>query len=199
MASRALTDGEIALAKTVFGDALDYKAIKVHDSKFIGFHPEGTAMAPNGNLYMYGCYHADYSKLAADGGQSLFIHEMTHVWQHQNKVLNPMVEAVKLNFRHKFNYGAAYAYALDAKKDLLEYNMEQQASIVEDYFVLRTEGRPSRYAHAANKDGEAKLRALYEAVLKNFLADPAYGRKAAQDKKAAARSLGKKPRKPPGA
>lgn len=180
MVSRPLTDGEIKLAKTVFGDAIDYARVSVNDTKFIGFHPKGTAMAPNGSLYMFGCYHADYSALPPHG-QSLFIHEMTHVWQYQNKVLKPVVEAVKLNLAHKFNYDAAYDYTLDAKKDLLAYNMEQQASIVQDYFVLRETGAPSPFARSQTQIPHGQARTLYETVLQNFLTDPAYARKDAKN------------------
>ena len=168
MASRPLTSGEIKLARSVFGDSIDYGTVRVSPEKFGGmdFLPEGTAMAPNGNLFMPGCYCNDYS--AKDfHTQSLFIHEMTHVWQYQNKVLAPIVEAAKLNVKYKFNYNAAYAYALDAKKDLLDYNMEQQASIVQDYFLLK------------NNVGRAVKKPLFEAVLKNFIADPSYAKQAA--------------------
>ncbi|MBI1214182.1 MAG: Rhs element Vgr protein [Alphaproteobacteria bacterium] len=197
MSARPLTDGEIALAKTVFGDAIDYSTVEVKDSKFVGFHPEGTAMAPDGTLYMYGCYHDDYSQLDPEG-QSLFIHEMTHVWQFQNKVLYPIVEAVKLNFRHNFNYSASYGYALDEKKDLLDYNMEQQASIVQDYFVLKTAGRASHWTSCTDHHDDAETKRLYESVLKNFIADPGYARKAAkQARPALARKKRPKPPKPP--
>lgn len=169
MAARPLTSGEMKLARSVFGDSIDYGTVRVSPEKFGGmdFLPEGTAMAPNGNLFMPGCYCNDYS--AKDiYTQGLFIHEMTHVWQYQNKVLAPIVEAAKLNVKYKFNYNAAYAYALDAKKDLLDYNMEQQASIVQDYFVLK---------HKPVHDvGEKQL---FEKVLKNFIADPAYAKQAA--------------------
>src|SRR4051812_4376502 len=111
MTKRPLTDGETILARDVFGDSIDYAAVTVTDNKYIFFQPEGCAMTPNGNLYMYGCYSDDYA-----GGNSFdrgfFIHEMTHVWQFQNKVLNPVAEVMGLQMKHKFNYAAAYAFHL---------------------------------------------------------------------------------------
>lgn len=173
MVSRPLTSGEVALAKSVFGDSVDYSTVKISDGKFVGFHPEGTAMAPNGNLYMYGCYHADYSQQSVMT-QSLFIHEMTHVWQYQNKILAPIAEAVKLNIKHKFNYTAAYNYTLDGKKDLLDYNMEQQASIVQDYFMLKICGMQGHRGHCQNICSDRAKITLLEKTLAKFLQNPSY-------------------------
>ncbi len=175
MPSRKLTSGEIDLARGVFGSAVDYATVTITADKFMGFHPEGTAMAPDGNLYMHGCYKDDYSS----GGtyhQALFIHEMTHVWQFQNKVLQPVAEAVKLNLKLKFDYAAAYPYTLDAKKDLLAYNMEQQASIVQDYFSMITDGYSSLFENCRNNCGDAEKLDLYGKVLGNFLKDPSYAK-----------------------
>ncbi len=177
MVSRPLTKGEAALAKTVFGDSIDYATVTINDGKFAGFHPEGTAMAPNGNLYMYGCYVDDYSQLETYG-QSLFIHEMTHVWQYQNKILAPIAEAVKLNLKHKFNYRAAYDYTLEAGRDLTDYNMEQQASIVQDHFALKNEAGSEYWSNCQNVETGAARMALYDQVLAKFDADPAYAKQA---------------------
>ncbi|MDE1153908.1 MAG: hypothetical protein PW788_15350 [Micavibrio sp.] len=173
--ARPLTAGEIALARGVFGNAIDYATVTVTPDKFMGFHPEGTAMAPDGNLYMHGCYQPDYSALPVYE-QSVFIHEMTHVWQFQNKILQPVAEAVKLNLKLKFDYAAAYPYTLDAKKDLLEYNMEQQASIVEDYFTMKAYGFSTGFERCRNILGDNDKIDLYEKVLANFIKDPGYGR-----------------------
>jgi hypothetical protein len=173
MTSRPLTKGEVALARTVFGDSIDYETVYVSDSRFAGFHPEGVAMAPNGNLFMPGCYQDDYSAETVRG-QSLFIHEMTHVWQYQNKILAPMVEAVKLNVKHGFNYAAAYDYMLDAKKDLLDYNMEQQASIVQDWFCLKNGGYAALWSSCQNDCPDAEKQDLFGKVLEKFLSNPKY-------------------------
>lgn len=181
MAARPLTSGEIKLARSVFGDSIDYGSVRISPEKFGGmdFLPEGTAMAPNGNLFMPGCYKEDYAAESV-ATQSLFIHEMTHVWQYQNKVLAPIVEAAKLNVAHKFNYAAAYAYTLDEKKDLLDYNMEQQASIVQDYFALKHIGGKHGYrGNCENACDDAEKKRLFEKVLENFIADPSYAKQAA--------------------
>lgn len=194
MTSRPLTKGEIALARTVFGDSIAYDTVYVSDSKFAGFHPPGVAMAPNGNLFMPGCYKDDY---AAESvlTQSLFIHEMTHVWQYQNKILAPMIEAVKLNVKFAFNYSAAYDYKLDGKKDLLDYNMEQQASIVQDWFAQKHGGFSPLYSSCQNSCTDAERQDLFDKVLAKFLASPTY---ATRDEFPVAAAKGKGKPKGPG-
>ena len=44
------------------------------------------------------------------------------------------------------DYDSAYSYVLDASNDLTDYNLEQQASIVEDYFRLTKLGLQPRRA-----------------------------------------------------
>lgn len=171
--SRKLTAGETALARRVFGNSIDYDAVTISEGKFIAFQPYGTAMAPNGHLYMYGCYKDDYSH-ENDRWQSHFIHEMTHVWQQQNKVLNPVAEAMKLSLKFRFNYDAAYDYKLDGKKDLLDYNMEQQASLVQDYFMLKICGVNGHSGRCKNICSDGDKITLMEKALANFLRDPHY-------------------------
>ena len=54
---RNLTAGEVAMARSVFGDGLDYDAVKVHRGGywlFFGFQDEDTAVTPNGEMYFPG-------------------------------------------------------------------------------------------------------------------------------------------------
>lgn len=169
MTARRLTQGEIALAKTLFKDSIDYDSVRIHDKKYVFFQPNNSGMTPNGEIYISGksTYKDDYSK-ASEHMKAFFLHEMTHVWQYQNKVLDPVAEAMKENVKHKFNYAAAYPYEIDVKKDLTDYGMEQQASIVEHYYLIskgrRDPGRAGGYG--------------YKKVLKKFLDDPKYARRA---------------------
>ena len=164
MTARPLTQNEIAMAQKIFGHALDYKIIKIHNQSALPFLPQNTAMAPNNNVYMpERLYCPDYA-LASPSLQALFIHELVHVWQHQNKVLHVFGAFLKETVKHKFNYAAAYDYTLQKDCDLAQYGLEQQARIIEDYFLLKKFGF---------KRGAYDL-CDYDAVLKNFLANPAY-------------------------
>jgi len=175
MRSRSLTEDEMTLAKSVFGDAIDYDRVRIHDGKFLPFQPKGVAMAPEGHLYMYGCYSDNYAQ-ASPIMRGIFIHEMTHVWQFQQRILNPVVEAIEINLQHLFNYRAAYAYTLDGKRDLLSYNMEQQASLIQDYYMLTRENDTPYRAHCKNRCGQDEKKALFESALKNFHQNPSYGK-----------------------
>lgn len=177
MSSRPLTQGEIDLAKTVFGNAIDYTQVKVCDGTQGFFQRVGMAMTVSNNLYMNDMYRDDYGQPDADY-RHIFIHEMAHVWQYQNKVLNPVVSAVQLNLRHKFNYDKAYFFELDEKKDLTDYGMEQQAAMIEEYFLIKKEGLSSYVDRCQNDCDDAERLRLYEKVLEKFLQDPSYAKKA---------------------
>lgn len=80
-------------------------------------------------------WRADYSS-ASDNIKWIFVHEMVHVWQSTHGQ-NNIVNGIKI--WHKFDdYDDAYNYNLDDSNSLYGHNMEQQASIIPDYwFVLR--------------------------------------------------------------
>ena len=128
---RKLTEGEIRLAKTVFGDAIDYSKVKIYHKSYLPFgaQPNNVAMAPNGNIYFDPngtLYHDDFSTAGIDS-QALFIHEMTHVYQHQHgeKVI------LKGIFQRKYGY-----LPLQDGKAFHDYGIEQRGDIVRDYFYL---------------------------------------------------------------
>ena len=188
MGTRGLTQGEIDLAKEIFGDAIDYAKVKIHDTQAHMLHPTGSAITPSGEIFAYGCCRQDFST-ASPAQRAFFIHEMTHVWQYQNRILDPVKEALREAFRHGVNYfTGAYEYTLEKGKDLTAYGMEQQASIIEDYFLLYHENAPSLSKRLKNDGlGAGEQRALYEDVLAKFTNNPAYARKTPPPK-----------RKPPG-
>src|SRR6476646_9143415 len=50
---RPLTAGEIDLARSIFGDCIDYSAVRLVRGKWWPFHPRNAAMAPMGNIYFH--------------------------------------------------------------------------------------------------------------------------------------------------
>ncbi len=126
---RALTDGEITLARSVFGGAIDYAKVRIALRKWAFFQPRGTVMAPTGSIHFHPLgtrYRADFAAGGLDD-QGLFIHEMVHVWQHQKGIFLPIV-------RHPF---CRYDYAIRPGLALHRYGIEQQAEIVRHTFLLR--------------------------------------------------------------
>ena len=147
MTKRALTPGEVALARSVYGDAIDYGPVRVVLGKWAFFQPRDVVMTPSGKLHYHPrgvLYFDDFSK-APLGDQALFIHEMCHVWQHQNGIFLPLK-------RHPF---CRYAYAFKPGQRFEAYGLEQQAELCRHAFLLR---RGAKVAGAPDL-------ALYQGVL----------------------------------
>jgi hypothetical protein len=124
-----MTQREVALARTVFRDAIDYAKVRIHERKYWWFQPRKVTMAPDGHLWFH-----PKSQLFCDDFcdrdlslQGHFIHEMTHVWQHQSGIFLPLR-------RHPF---CRYDYTLKPGWTLKQYGLEQQAEIVKHIFLLR--------------------------------------------------------------
>ncbi len=131
MLNRCLTPGEIELARSVFGDAIDYSKVRLFKGKWWPLHPRNAAMAPMGNIYFHPegeVWSDDFSKEPL-GRQGFFIHEMTHVWQSQTsgRFYLPLM-------RHPF---CRYSYELKPGKPFRRYGLEQQAEIVAHNFLAR--------------------------------------------------------------
>lgn len=69
MGRRDLTSGEISLASSVYGDAINYSDIKIFDRAYA--YIANTVTAPNGNIYYprgSEKYASDFSTASADSG-----------------------------------------------------------------------------------------------------------------------------------
>ena len=128
---RPLTVGEIAIVRSVFGDAIDYSEVMIRRRKWFPLQPKRVTMAPRGHLHFHPDSHAYCDDFANESiiRQGLLVHEMTHVWQTQTKgrwylVLNRMP-------------WARYDYSLVPGWPLTKYGIEQQAMIVQHAFWLR--------------------------------------------------------------
>jgi len=161
--TRGLTPREIEMASLLFGDAIDYGRVRIHNQRYLplGLQPKNCAMTPNGSIYFHhSCFLPDYT--AGDPPTiHWFMHEMVHVWQHH------LGYPVKL--RGAIRIGLPYHYELREGATLADYNMEAQGDLLADYFALKFMHKPRvmrqrRYAHRLD---------LYERVLAGFLADPA--------------------------
>jgi len=129
--ARALTEGEIALARSVFGEAIDYNRVTIRRRKFFPLHPRKVTMAPRGHLHFHpeASHYCDDFAAAPLVHQAHFIHEMTHVWQTQTRG-----DWHLMLRRHPW---CRYDYALKPGWKLTQYGLEQQAEIVRHAFLLR--------------------------------------------------------------
>ena len=133
---RPLTPGERALVTAMFGRSLNPELVRIHRAKWFWFQPRNVAMAPDGHIWFHpegGLWRADFSKAAARL-QALFVHELTHVWQHQRGLC-------LLVRRHPF---CRYSYRIAPGRRLTDYGIEQQAMIVEHLFMSLLAGKPDR-------------------------------------------------------
>jgi hypothetical protein len=127
--SRPLTTGEIDLARSIFGDAIDYVHVRMVRRKWWPFQPRGIVMAPTGNIHFHPdspLWSEDFSKERLSL-QGLFIHEMTHVWQAQTRGRLYLVL-----MRHPF---CRYEYQLREGRPFDRYGLEQQAELVRHRFM----------------------------------------------------------------
>ncbi len=129
-ADRPLTSGEIELARSVFGGAIDYDRVAVCRRKWAFFQPRHVVMAPRGNIHFHphGDLYRDDFAAAHLSDQGLFVHEMVHVWQHQRGINLPFK-------RHPF---CRYAYSLVPGRRFERYGIEQQAELVRHAFLLES-------------------------------------------------------------
>jgi hypothetical protein len=134
--ARPLTNGEIEIARSVFGETVDYDAVRIFRRKWWPFQPRNTVMAPTGSIH----FHPSSELWSEDFGreplhrQGLFIHEMTHVWQAQTRgrFYLPLM-------RHPF---CRYRYHLVPDRPFDWYGLEQQAEIVRHTFLDQNGARP---------------------------------------------------------
>jgi hypothetical protein len=124
---RKLTNGEIALAMTVFGTNIPYESVRIYRRNYIFGQPENTIMTPEGDLFADEdgkVYSEDYSSTDFSL-QATFIHEMAHVWQKRT---------LDIDVKTRGTFERTYAYTIVPGKNFLDYLIEQQAALAEDYF-----------------------------------------------------------------
>ena len=141
-----MSEGEVALARSVFGRAIDYSKVRIRRRKWFPFQPRRITMAPRGHLHFHplGEHYCDDFSLVSPVRQGLFIHEMTHIWQTQ-----ALGEWYLLLNRHPV---CRYGYRLKPGWKLEQYGIEQQAEIVRHAFLLRSGVRIAGVANAAAYD-----------------------------------------------
>jgi hypothetical protein len=121
----------------MFGDAIDYAPVRIVLGKWAFFQPKNVVMSPRGRIHFHphGTAYRDDFGHGTLGEQGLFIHEMTHVWQHQSGIFLPLKRVP----------WARYDYAVKPGWGLKKYGLEQQAEIVRHAFVV---GRGGTFAGA---------------------------------------------------
>lgn len=146
MASRLLNQPERDLARQVFLDQLPYD--KIHLASYYLPNNDGvpvtlasvSSLVPVRSLRSYTIYFGPTvfrEGADAPGTRNTFIHELTHVWQGHHSLFawEYMVDSLLAQGHAILTEGdrnRAYDYKPGKRWD--DYNVEQQANIVEDWF-----------------------------------------------------------------
>jgi hypothetical protein len=129
-AFRKLSSGERGLVAEVFGQAVDAGRVRV-----FALPAWSRAFVAGGRLVVWPARTArqDFAAAPLDE-QAVFVHEMTHVWQAQTGV-NLLMAKLRAG-----DGAQAYAYRISDDRDFSDYNIEQQAMIVQDAFTASRGG-----------------------------------------------------------
>ncbi len=132
--TRRLTEREITLARSIFGETIDYQKVRVDERSHIGCRQYRFA-------YVGFHFVNSWGKLS----DPHFIHEMVHVWQFQclGSVYIPRALWAQRT-PEGYNYGgiSTLKRAAEQGKTLADFNYEQQGDIVADYFCLKNGWKP---------------------------------------------------------
>ena len=144
---RMLTADEIALATSVFQGSVDFSQVFLADDlglmgrvwTFQG-HATGNVLIHGGQRMFRGATApGPYVGTAGYGINETFIHELTHAWQAQNwnRPYGYMSNSVICQLVDDPVNSGSYDYLDKRNTNWREWNAEQQAMLVEDWFIGR--------------------------------------------------------------
>jgi hypothetical protein len=119
-AGRKLTGDEIETLRKVYGDSIDYSRVRIKEGDAGLFSTTGRAFAHGDTIYI--------PKEDLPLTKDLLVHEMAHVWQHQNGGTDYMSEALWAQY---FGDGYEFEKALDEGKSWEQLNPEQQGEFLQ--------------------------------------------------------------------
>lgn len=158
---RNLTLAEIAMAQKIFADSIDYAQVKIY-SGFPFMPGLKAAVSPNGHIYFpkHNC-PVDFT-LAGTPYMVWLIHELTHVWQHQNGY-RTWLGGIMLSLKGGYLKRRAYEYGMPAHISCFsQLNMEQQADFLAHYFAAHCLDSPRYVSHIQD----------FQLALKRFQLNP---------------------------
>ncbi len=125
---RPLTESEIFIGKSIFGDTINFELVRIDDNAKIGTKKIALAYVSFNII--------NFRKSIK---KEIFIHELMHIWQYQHFGSVYIGRAVKAQrSKEGYDYGGVvnlYKVMLRGG-NLMDFNFEQQADIVEDYFKI---------------------------------------------------------------
>ena len=151
---RRLKADEIALLREAFGDRLAYEGVRLrlghgnNPAAMAAFRNGNTAITLRRSLYFRTHYSDDFSQ-ADVASQSLFHHEMTHVWQYAALGVPRFLALYARDLAAcRFNARAMYRYE-EGVTQFARARLEAQAQMVGDYCFARLMGDVPRQTRLA--------------------------------------------------
>ncbi len=127
--TRPLSPNERKMAHSVFGDSLKFDRICMDNKAVIGCKKRNIAYVSFFTVNCWGKLHP-----------TTLIHELVHIWQYQKLGAAYITQALRAqNSREGYNYGGIeqLKQAMVQQAKITDFNLEQQADIVADYFAIR--------------------------------------------------------------
>lgn len=138
---RELTPAEISELQKVYGDTVDFSNVRIKEGNIGLFGLGGAPFTHGDTIYIPNGYLPDPSDPNyAQARRELLVHEMGHVWQHQNGGTDYMSESLLNQLLGNIQTGSrngAYDFERGIKegKSWAELNPEQQAHLIEDAYA----------------------------------------------------------------
>ncbi len=121
---RRLTEDEVARLRPVFGNSLDYAAVRVKAGELGLLGLPGRAFAHGNTVFV--------PPRGGDVDFGLLVHELTHVWQHQHGGTAYLSAALAAQWSGD---GYDWRKGVSREKRWAQLNPEQQAQLIEDAAV----------------------------------------------------------------
>ncbi|AKB18482.1 hypothetical protein MSWHS_1619 [Methanosarcina sp. WWM596] len=134
--TRRLTLAEAQEARTVFGDSINYRQVRIDEHSLIAWLGAKINNCSGMGVTIFHTINFN-EKIRTESGNSnmkWLIHELAHVSQMEHIGSKYLIEA----FYAQATEG--YGYTPGAKPHFCNYNREQQASIAADYYIARISG-----------------------------------------------------------
>ncbi len=140
---RRLNPLEAEESRLVFGESLPLYKIKIDENSLIA--RAGAKFAGASNMGVTTFYTVNFTRKlkCAKGNRDMawLIHELVHVAQMQQVGSQYTIEALHAQFTDGYSYGGPKALK---SKDFCDFNREQQAMIIEDYYRYVLQNRKHR-------------------------------------------------------
>jgi hypothetical protein len=134
--SRNLTLIEEQEARSVFGNSINYSSVLIDEFSYIAWVGAKINKCPYMGVTIFHTinFNRKIRPAFSPSDMKWLIHELTHIAQMEHAGSRYLFEA----FHAQLTEG--YGYILSEETHLRDYNREQQASIVADYYIKRISG-----------------------------------------------------------